>query len=147
MTTAIIIVLIVAVVTLWCVNRVLRDDLQAMEELARSHESRCDELKGLLRESRKECSGWAKLEELRVADRKTVFQQHEDELARASAELIAERAKSIELARQVKQRVQPMILIMRPMLDALEAMELPEFTDAELHADAGSVRHGEEQTE
>lgn len=145
MTTAIIIVLIVAVVTLWCVNRVLRDDLRAMEEQSRTHETRCDYLKRLLGESQKECRGLAKLEELHVEDRKTVFQKHEADLARAAAELDEERAKSLELARRVKQHVQPMILIMRPMLDALERMELPEFEWVD--ADAGSVCHGEEQTE
>jgi hypothetical protein len=129
MTTAIIIALVLACVTLWCVNRVLRDDLVAMEELARSHERRGDQLKVLLGQSQKEAAGLAKLEELHVQDRKTFFKQHEEECARAAAELEAERAKSLELGRQVKERVQPMILIMRPMLDALEAMDLPEFEE------------------
>jgi hypothetical protein len=126
MTTAIIIALVIAVVTLLCVNRILRDDLNAAQERTGKYVRWYEELSDVVAKEREERSsidsqykGVCKMLEL-AEERRVAFEQERCRLAGCEA-------AAVELTRQIKERVQPMILIMRPMLDALERMDLPDF--------------------
>ena len=112
MITAIIIVLVLAVMTLLAVLRAALKDLRYFKRQSQKLETWYGEICEVLHRERLESA----------QDKKRVADQ-------VNAERDTDRESAAELSRQVKEHVLPMILILRPMLSALEAMELPEFED------------------
>lgn len=134
MQTAFMIVATIACVTFGCIAIVLHGDLLYAKKEAgkfqRWYREICDQLdkersehQVIVDETEQRYKGVCKMLELHEERRL----EHEKERSR----LAGAEAASVELARQIKARVQPMILIMRPMLDALERMDLPDFEDPE----------------